>query len=78
LLFSLVVSWNVTIFAGLFTWLFNLIMQKLYKTPAVHFVILDDADIITMSNDDQKSLNVTDTNTDFSDKAPSRTLWGDD
>ena len=53
-------------------------MQKLYKTPAIHFVILDDADIITMSNDDQKSLNVTDTNTDFSDKAPSRTLWGDD
>ena len=53
-------------------------MQKLYKTPAVYFVILDDADIITMSNDDQKSLDVTDTNTDFSDKAPTRTLWGDE
>ena len=53
-------------------------MQKLYKTPVVYVVILDDADIITMSNDNQKSLDITDTNTDFSEKAPSRTIWGDD
>jgi hypothetical protein len=54
-------------------------MMKLYKTPSVRVVLLDEADLIVTSNDDDnKSLNITDTKTDFSDKAPNRTLWGDD
>ena len=55
------------------------IMMKQYKTPSFRVVLLDENDLIVTSyGDDQKSLDVTDTNTDFSDKAPNRSIWGDD
>ena len=53
--------------------------MKQYKTPSFRVVLLDENDLIVTSyGDDQKSLDVTDTNTDFSDKAPNRSIWGDD
>ncbi len=52
-------------------------MHKIYKIPSVKIVSLDDVYIIA-SSDSSKSIGVTDTNTDFSDKAPTRTLWGDE
>ena len=54
-------------------------MMKLYKTPSVRVVLLDEADLIATSDTGRSySLGTNGGDTSDSDKAPNRTLWGDD
>ena len=51
-------------------------MHKIYKTPAVKIVYLNEADIIATS--DRGLVINPDENVNLVDKAPSRTIWGDE
>lgn len=54
-------------------------MMKQYKTPSVRLVLLDEADIIVTSDPGKNyQLRITGEDTSDSDKAPSRSIWGDD
>ena len=54
-------------------------MMKQYKTPSVRVVILDDTDLIATSDPGRSySLGTNGGDTSDSDKAPNRSIWGDD
>ena len=54
-------------------------MHKIYKTPSVRVVILDDTDLIATSDPGRSySLGTNGGDTSDSDKAPNRSIWGDD
>ena len=54
-------------------------MHKIYKTPAVKIVYLNEADLIATSDTGRSySLGTNGGDTSDSDKAPNRTLWGDE
>ena len=54
-------------------------MHKIYKTPSVRVVILDDTDLIATSDPGRSySLGTNGGDTRDSDKAPNRSIWGDD
>ena len=54
-------------------------MMKQYKTPSVRVVILDDTDLIATSDPGMSyNLGMNGEDTSESDKAPNRSIWGDD
>ena len=54
-------------------------MMKQYKTPSVRVVILDDTDLIATSGPGRSyNLGMNGEDTSESDKAPNRSIWGDD